>query len=946
MKRFAPIWNSLGTRIALLFLLLTSLALAIASYLAYENSRMTVEQQVFNHLISTNLLKAAEYESWITNRENTLKMLASSPSLRLDAAALMECLAIGGDCQEIENRLLDHLFPGMLEGQIFLDLSLLRAEDGQIVISTDSALTGKYRESEPYFLEGLQHTFTEESAYDLSYAGIFMHVATPVVSPQGEIIAVLTGHANFAGMTQIMQRRSGLSASEDTYLVNSFNYFVTEPRFESGYAHKKALHTEGVKACLEGNNGVRFYLDYRDIPVIGAYQWLPERDLRIMTEVDQQEAFVSVVAIRLRLTLIGFFVALVAGVVGIFFARGISKPVRELGRNAEKIGAGDLSVRADVKSKDEIGLLARSFNQMAASLQESDLKNRHLLNELETWSVELEKRVEERTQELKESQLVTLSTMEDLEEAKRKAEEANEEIKAAQIATMNIMMDVDEARKKAELANNWLQEEKRFSDKIINSIPGIFYIFDADGKFVRWNNNLRSVTGYSDNEISKMQPTALFQGEEQAHIAERIQAVFRSGASTAEAHIISKSGLAIPYYFTGYKMDTDHGSFLIGTGIDITERLAAERAIQESQAKYLDLYENAPDMYVSVDEASGRIHECNKTLVNELGYSREEILECHIFDLYHPDSLPAAQEVFQIFKESCEIHDAELQLRRKDGSKIYVSLNVTALRDEQGAIVRSRSSWRDITVRVRVEQQLAEKAKELSRSNEELERFAYVASHDLKEPLRMVASYLQLLERRYGEKLDQDAKEFIEYAVNGATRMKRLINDLLAYSRVGTRGNPFEATNLNSVLSQVHVNLRATIEESGAIISQDEMPTIDVDESQMVQLFQNLLANAIKFRKEGEAPQISIRANDIGNDWEFAVKDNGIGLDPQYKDRIFVIFQRLHTKEVYAGTGIGLAVSKRIVERHGGNIWVESKLGEGSTFYFSLPKRQANKNEI
>jgi chemotaxis family two-component system sensor kinase Cph1 len=243
----------------------------------------------------------------------------------------------------------------------------------------------------------------------------------------------------------------------------------------------------------------------------------------------------------------------------------------------------------------------------------------------------------------------------------------------------------------------------------------------------------------------------------------------------------------------------------------------------------------------------------------------------------------------------------------------------------------------DISERVAAEQALEEKARDLKRSNEDLEQFAYVASHDLQEPLRMVASYLQLLDHRYGEKLPDEAREFMDFAVDGATRMKQLINDLLAFSRVGTRGGDFQDINLNTVLGQVHNNLMGLIEETGTIITHDELPVIPADETQMQQLYQNLIGNAIKFCKDDQRPLIHISAEQKNGLWQFSVSDNGIGIDPQFKDRIFVLFQRLHGTDQYKGTGIGLAVSKRIVERHGGRIWVESQPGEGSKFFFTLP---------
>jgi len=241
----------------------------------------------------------------------------------------------------------------------------------------------------------------------------------------------------------------------------------------------------------------------------------------------------------------------------------------------------------------------------------------------------------------------------------------------------------------------------------------------------------------------------------------------------------------------------------------------------------------------------------------------------------------------------------------------------------------------EITERKRAEEELKKTLADLERSNKELEQFAYVASHDLQEPLRMVASFTQLLGQRYGGKLDKDADDFIRYAVDGANRLQALINDLLSYSRVSTRGKALEPIACEDVLARVHANLLAMIEETGTILVHDPLPTVVADETQMVQLFQNLVQNAIKFRRD-ESPRIHVAAQREGDEWVFSVRDNGIGIDAQYFDRIFVIFQRLHGKEEYPGTGIGLAMCRRIVERHAGRIWVESEPGRGSTFYFAL----------
>ncbi len=278
---------------------------------------------------------------------------------------------------------------------------------------------------------------------------------------------------------------------------------------------------------------------------------------------------------------------------------------------------------------------------------------------------------------------------------------------------------------------------------------------------------------------------------------------------------------------------------------------------------------------------------------------------------------------------------AEILRRSRDDLEIQVRQRTEELQD---ANIRLSV---ELDERRRAEQQLARYAGELARSNAELEQFAYVASHDLQEPLRMVSSFTQLLGKRYRGKLDQDADEFIGYAVDGATRMQRLINDLLAYSRVGTRGKPFQPADCQAIFGEARDNLMKVIEESGAVITHDPLPVVPGDEVQLLQLFQNLVANAIKFRSQG-SPRIQVSAQQNGPEWVFAIKDNGIGIAPEHQERIFSIFQRLHHRSEYPGTGIGLALCKKIVERHGGRIWVESQPGQCSTFYFSIPGGDSN----
>ena len=611
----------LNTKLSLIFVLLTVVPSFVVGYLSFQNSRRAIEKNTINHLVSTNLLKKAEYEDWVGNNTDLLEMQASSPFFKTTFPSFRAVYDAAETLNEADHQRIEaHLRPMVEEGSLW-ELFILRAADGLLMVSTDPGQEGKYMDNRPYFINGKKGTFIQNVYYAMSIQQASMTVSTPLKDASGATIAVLAGRMDLSRLSGIMETRSGLSHSEDTYLVNKFNFYVTEPRFGNGYALKKSVHTQGVTAALEQQNGVGFYPDYRGVPVIGAYLWMPEWDLCLITEIDQDEAFTPVNSLRKTMLSISAVISLIAGGLGWLSAFNVTIPLRHLLEATNKIEAGRLEISLETQGSNEVARLARAFDRMV----------------------------------------------------------------------------------------------KRLSSTLV-----------------------------------------------------------------------SRDALAA----------------------EIEER-KKEKAL------------------------------------------REQVME------------------------------------------------------------------------------------DLKRSNEELQQFAYVASHDLQEPLRMVSSYTQLLADKYSGQLDEKAEKYINYAVDGAVRMQQLIQALLAYSRVTTKGGDIEKVESANALQRALVNLETAIADSGAEITHDVLPPVAADETQLMQLFQNLIGNAIKFRGEA-APHIHIGVTKEDAYWRFGIADNGIGIEERYRDKIFIIFQRLHTRREYPGTGIGLAICKRIVTRFGGRIWLESEAGKGSVFYFTL----------
>ncbi|THB75266.1 MAG: sensor histidine kinase [Desulfobulbaceae bacterium] len=612
---------TLKTRILLAFLSISFLALVLASYNFFRISTDSYKNELYSYLVTINFQKQLRVEQWIERETINLELLAKLSVFQAaftDRATLTQRQLQNSTPDSIVER---HLMPSLLSG-IYQELFILNIPDGEVIISTSRSQEGKIMSKRPFYIQGQNRSYVSNPHYSLSIREPTMVISTPI-RHKSSVVAVLAARLNLNYLTSIITERTDLKGTEDSFIVNDNHYFLTEPRYGNNYALKKTTYSDGVTAALAGQTGVKWYLDYRGVPVIGAYTYLDKQNIALLTEIDQQEYQAPIREIKNKLILVSLLVAAAAVAIGLFTAEMLYKPVRKLGDAVGQMsGENLLEFKNPLSGTDELAI---------------------------------------------------------------------------------------------------------FGDKL-----------------AALTNRLRS------------------------------------------------------------------------------------------------------------------------TLV-----SQDELLV-------------------------------------------------------------------EIERRTQLEKRLKKSLLETKRSNEELQQFAYVASHDLQEPLRMVSSFTQLLADRYKDQLDEKAHRYINFAVDGAARMQILIEDLLRFSRISTQGKELVPINSSAVLTDTLHLLRVLVNERNAQITHDNLPTIMGDEVQISQLFQNLITNGIKFcQAKTPTIHVSVQLNE-DNFYQFSFRDNGIGIDQKYKDRVFVIFQRLHTREEYSGTGIGLSLCKRIVERHGGQIWFDTEPEGGTIFHITL----------
>ncbi|MBZ6496344.1 PAS domain S-box protein [Haloterrigena longa] len=562
----------------------------------------------------------------------------------------------------------------------------------------------------------------------------------------------------------------------------------------------------------------------------------------------------------------------------------------------------------------------------------------------------------------------------------RELEQRNCELEATRSELEETVARLEDANTQLVESNERLEHYREYTDDILNAVHDVFYVLDSDGTFQRWNETACEVTGYSDDEIASMTAVEFVDERNRAVIEDAIREGFETGSLQLETALQTSDGEAIPYEFSASSLETPDGeSVLAGVGRDISGRVAREHELHQ-RAQQQRVVAELGQLALETDDLDELMAEATRQVAAVLDTDYCKILDLDdggerlvlrqgvgwrdgLVGTETVSAVESASQAAYTLETDRPVVVADLETdERFSGPALLTSHDVhsgistiigpvdepwgilgthdtdtRSFTEEDVTFVQSVANvLAEAIERGQYQTELEDLVADLEESNERLEQFAYAASHDLQEPLRMVSSYLQLIERRYGDDLDADGEEFLAFAVDGAERMREMIDGLLEYSRVETRGDDLEPVDLEAVLEDARKNLQMKIAGHDAEITAEPLPRVEGDEGQLRQVFQKLLSNAIEYSGE-EPPRIHVSAERNGTDWTVSVADNGIGIEPDAQERIFEVFRRLHGYEDHAGTGIGLALCERIVERHGGDIWVESTPGEGTTVSFTLP---------
>jgi len=888
--------SSIQIRLALAFIGLAVVPLLVVGLIQdWQSSAMHSQEALkLQHEIAQRA--ATEASAFIKELENELYVTTQTQDL----------LSLDSDRQQMALSKLQSY------KDVFEELALLDSEGRELArVSRREAVTaadlGERSQADEFLIPMTSgETYYGLVAFNVETGEPFMTMAVPIMDarsglPKGVLVADVRLKAIWDLIASIRVGETG-----STYIVGREGRLI---------AHRNpSVVLRGTKFDLPDQDGIQQGLEGTEVVLAMAKIPLGERAFTVVAEMPVSEALEHTVTLRKIVLGIGVVAALIVALLGVLFARTITRPVRQLVMGAEEIGRGNLDYRIEVEARDEIGQLSQAFNQMTENLR-----------------------------------AITASR-----------DELNREI----------------AERK--------QAEEKYGLIIKTTLDG-FWISDLKGRFLEVNESYCNMVGYTREELLAMSIPDIEALEKPEEIAQRIKKIMEQGADRFETRHIHKDGKILDVEVSINYVPMEEGQFFVFIR-DITERKRAGEARVKAVSAVVDAMGDA----LLLHTLEGKITFVNPAYEKLTGYDRRELVGKDAADVGAKVTRPEDAEITAASIEATLkgeiLMPAPITLVSKEGRETPTAFTVSFMRDAAGEPTTAVVVFKDITEIRRTEDKLkqslaeletsrtaalnmmadAEEARgaaeqanrdlrreiaerlrvevELKRSNLELEQFAYVASHDLQEPLRKVQVFGDRLKAKQAQAFDEQGRDYLERMQDAAHRMQGMINDLLTFSRVATRGQPFVPVDLRRVAHEAVSDLEIQIEQTGGQVEIGDLPTLEADPTQMRQLLENLIGNGLKFHREGVPPVVEVTSQRIegpeGELCQVLVKDNGIGFDEKYLDRLFKPFQRLHGRGKYPGTGIGLAICRRIAERHGGSITAQSAPGEGVTFIVTLPVKQ------
>ncbi len=880
----------IANKISLSFLITAVILTGIAAPIFYIIARRNLEDEIFSRLSTTARSRAQHIETFLETQKNAAAQLSQSAVLE----ELLSASKQSPDYTQRFDRAMRRLEVTEKANEFTYDLFVID-KTGKIAASSDRSKIGLDKSTDIYFLGARKGPYIKDAYLSETIEEDTLAFSAPVTdSKTAEFLGVVVARVNLDVLNEITTDKTGLGKTGEIYLVNKYGYMITPSRFIKDTFLKLKVDTENTRKCFEdiekfGSKSHPHvpltYRDYRGVKVLGIHDHIPQMKWGLLAEIDASEALAPLAKIKLLFVIIMIFAPISAWLTGTFVSRIIAGPIHKLHLGTEIVGRGNLDYRIGMDTKDEIGQLSRAFDKMSEDLTESHKQ--------------LEERVQERTAELSSTNV-----------------KLEEEIAARSSAQKTLRRHIKQLNCLYGLAR-LIEKQKIPLEQIFQETPDL----------------IRSAYRYPDDTCVRI----TFEG-----IRYKTDN-FEKSQFGQYAPISVRGGKAgeIEVFYLGEKPESGRGPFfeeehaLLDAVAEHLGRTAERKKAGQTLQLFQNLIDRSNDSTFVIEPKWGRFLDVNNRACDSLGYTREELLNKSLKDVEESilDDSTLAEYVKKLKRKADLV--IEGRHRRKDGTTFCVETGLKLVSQEKEDYIIAVA--RDITERKKTEQRQAELFDEVESINQELKDFAYIVSHDLKAPLRGIKTLTDWLAADYADKLDENGREQMDLLLSRVQRMHNLIDGVLQYSRVGRAKEKKGRVNLNDLVSEVIDTVAPP--ENIEVTVENQLPVIECEETRIIQVFQNLMSNAIKYM---DKPQGRIRIGCVEENgfWNFSVADNGPGIEEKHFERIFRIFQTLSPRDEFESTGVGLTVVKKIVELYGGNIWVESKLGEGSTFFFTLPSRE------